>query len=525
MRYQKTHLFDKNSYLNFKNKTFGTNWPVVYILSNDKRVYIGESTNVSQRLYQHFQNEEKKIFKNVTVIAHDDYNKSATLDIESKLIEFFAGDGGRKLTNRNGGMRKHDYYERPKYEARFEQIWADLIKNGFVTQTLDHIKNKDLFKFSPYKSLTEDQLFVASDIESSVIKRDSSTSIVHGGPGTGKTILAIYLYKHLKEDESTKHLKVGFVIPMMDLRKSIKKVFTTIEGLRAGDVMGPSEVLKDEYDVLIVDEAHRLKRRQNLGAEIGSFDNNNNKLGLGQEGTQLDWILHASKHQILFYDERQSIKPTDVRSNDIKLLCTKEYQLETQHRVNGGPDFIEALADFCDDNKVNTKFKLKNYTFKLYDSIHEFYSDIKEYDQEFRNARMIAGYSWPWDGRHTGTPDVHIEDMSFVWNRTPSDSGIVFSVDEIGCIHTIQGFDLSYAGVIFGREIDYDFEKKKIVINREYYFDQNGRHGTTEEELDLYIRNIYKTLMTRGAHGLLVYIVNDNLKRHFKEVFVDLLIK
>ena len=127
----------------------------------------------------------------------------------------------------------------------------------------------------------------------------------------------------MKINDAVDDLNIGLVIPMDNLRTTLKKVFKDIKGLSPKMVLSPHDVGKSDtiYDLLIVDEAHRLRRRKNL-TQYGTFDENNRKMNLGKDGTELDWILLKSKYQIFFYDENQSIKPTDVRKEDFdKRLC------------------------------------------------------------------------------------------------------------------------------------------------------------------------------------------------------------
>lgn len=192
-----------------------------------------------------------------------------------------------------------------------------------VIKGLFEIRNSDLFKYSPYKALTTEQYSLVNTIVDSIINTDQSNQMIQGEPGTGKTIVAIYLIKYLKELTKTKDLKIGLVIPMTSLRSTLKKVFRNVKNLKANMVLGPSDVVGNKYDILIVDEAHRLNRRLNI-TNMKSFDDCNKKLGLDiKEGDQLDWIKLSCKHMILCYDKNQSIKPSDVRPEKFEKLIFK----------------------------------------------------------------------------------------------------------------------------------------------------------------------------------------------------------
>ena len=517
-----TFPFNKEDFDQIKSYKFGKNWPVVYILEDKKEIYVGQTVNVHYRSKQHYENPERKKLKSIHIITDEEFNVSATLDIESWLIQYILADGKFIVQNGNGGLKNHNYYDKVKYKTKFEIAWDSLKEKGIVKNTLEDLKNSDLFKYSPYKSLTEDQLFVAKQIFKDIQKNEVNTFIVNGKPGTGKTILATYLFKYLKEKDETKHLKIGLVVPMASLRKTISKVFSKIKGLKSNMVIGPNDVVKQEYDLLIVDEAHRLQRRKNIMG-YGAFDNVNRAMGLGNNGTQLDWIMKSSKHQIFFYDENQSIKPSDIRPEDFKNLNAKKYKLSSQMRVEAGEEYIKFVEDIF-NLKTPQKTSFGNYDFRIFDDVGEMVNEIKNKDKKHKLARVVAGYAWPWHTKPGSKSnlehDIEINGLKLVWNSTAQDwVNSPNAINEVGCIHTVQGYDLNYIGVIIGPEFSYDNENKKFKVDKEKYFDINGRNGITDpNELERYIINIYKTLLTRGIKGTYVYVVDNNLRDYFKKV-------
>lgn len=518
-----TFSYDAKGLGEIKSYKFGRNWPVVYVAENGKEVYIGETQNAYLRSKQHLEREDRRRLKRVHVITDEEYNKSATLDIESQLIQFMAADSKFILQNGNGGLQNNNYYDREKYKAKFELVWESLKQSSLVIHTLNHLKNTDLFKYSPYKTLTEDQLEIAIQIYNDLKNNRSTTYVINGKPGTGKTILAVYLFKFLKEQEETKNLKIGLVVPMTSLRKTIGKVFRNIKGLKSNMVIGPNDVVKDKYDLLIVDEAHRLKRRVNI-TNYKAFDDINKMLVLGKTGTELDWIIKSSNNQILFYDKNQSIRPADIRPEDYNKINPKYYELSSQMRVEGGEDYIKFVEDVFDLIKPE-KTEFKNYDFKVYDDIHQMVNDIKNKDKEHQLARVVAGYAWPWHTKKGKEEyDIEINGIKLIWNSVTKDwINSPNAVNEVGCIHTVQGYDLNYVGVIIGPEFSYDKDKKKFKVDKEKYFDINGRNGVTDpEELERYIINIYKTLLTRGIKGTYVYIIDDNLREYFNSLWQGL---
>jgi len=514
-----TFPFDKYGFDEIKKYHFGTNWPVVYIQEDGKEMYIGQTTSAYSRSRQHYENPNRSKLRNIHIISDEEFNMSAAYDFESLLIQYFSADGKFKLQNGNGGLIKHNYYEKEKYLAKLETVWLQLKDKNLVTSTLKDIENSDIFKYSPYKALTEDQLLIASELEKSIKNSEFSTHIVNGEPGTGKTVLALYLLKHLKDQVATKDLKMAIVVPMTGLRKTLSKVVQRIPGLGKEFIIGPSDVTKKNYDILIVDEAHRLSRRVNL-ANYPIYDAVNSELNLPKEATQLDWILKSSKSQILFYDKGQSIRPNDVRAHNFGQLKSLRYQLYSQLRVNGGMDYIKFIDDLLALKKPNL-FQKQKYDFKLYDNLSNMISDVKKLNEEFSLSRVVAGYAWPWRTKKgKGDYDIEIDGLKLIWNSTTSDwVNSKNSINEIGCIHTIQGYDLNYVGVIIGPELSYDPTTNQLQINEKKYEDFNGKRSITEpNELKQYILNIYKTLLTRGVRGTYVYIVDDKLREKFKNL-------
>lgn len=513
-----TFDFQKDKIKSIKNNRFGEDWPVVYLIENGKEAYIGESHNVYNRSLQHIKNKDRAKLHKIHLIGDEKYNKSATLDTESLLIQYISADGKFKLQNSNKGLLNHDYFDRERYLAKFEVLWEELKKMKLVANDLVQLKNSDLFKYSPYKALTTDQLIATKEIVRNIKKLDHKLHLVSGRPGTGKTILAIYLFKLLTEIKETKDLKVGLVIPMSSLRQTIKSVFKKIKGLKANMVLGPSDTLKNKYDILIVDEAHRLKQRKNI-TNYQTFDQNNKILELGKDGTELDWILLSSKTQVLFFDENQTVKPSDISVEKVKEKDSIKYELVSQLRVKAGEGYIDFIDDFFDQYEQE-HYALEEYDLKLFTDIESLQQEIKNKNKEHGLSRLVAGYAWSWKTKKGKQDfDIEIDGLKLKWNSKLTDwVNSPNAIDEVGCIHTVQGYDLNYTGVIIGPEIYLDEKTKKIKIDKSKYMDINGRKGIEEpKQLEKYIKNIYKTLMTRGIKGTYVYIVDKNLRNYFAE--------
>lgn len=545
--------FENSLFESFNTNHFAKDlWPIVYILSdgNTKMAYVGETTDAYSRMSTHLKHNKKSKLTSVHLITSEKFNKSATLDIESNLIKYMSGDNVYKLLNGNLGLANHNYYQKKEvYWDIFNSIWNKLRSEGIAKHSIEHIDNSDLFKYSPYKSLTSEQsegLFLILD---SLGNMKFKNTVVEGGAGTGKTILAIFLFKMLSKrlddfsfkefgaEEKTfinlvdkinnekKDLKMALVIPMSSFRTTLKKVFKNIKGLHPKMVIGPTEVSKEKFDLLVVDEAHRLRRRVNL-TNYKSFDDGCKRLGLDKDScSELDWVKLQAQNVVLFYDESQSIKPTDTPKSEFDAIknssLSNVLKLKSQFRVRGGNayvEFVKSLLQIDSSNKTK-KFESKNYEFFLFDHIEEMIEEIKKRDVESGLSRLIAGFSWKWISKNNkDLRDIKIGNSELMWNGTADDwINSENSVNEVGCIHTTQGYDLNYSGIIFGNEISYDPVNKEIIIIPENYHDKNGKNTIKDTNiLRNYILNIYKTILLRGIKGTYVYVCDPLLREHFR---------
>lgn len=561
-----THIlaypFKKEAIAQLNKEKFGRKWPLVYIIENDDKqlAYIGETTNIVTRTGQHLSTPVRNNLKSIHIIYNEAFNKSVSLDLETFLIKYMAADGKYKLQNGNGGQQVHNYYQRSSYQNEFRAIWQQLQKYGLVCNDIRVIENTDLFKYSPYKTLTSDQYdtiqqvvqHLKEDISNNIPAR---SSVIIGGAGTGKSVLGTFLIKLLtdaqdkpewtiEEDALNENLnaiidklpklKIGYVVPMKNFRTTLKKVFKNIHGLRSSMVLSPAQVAnsKETFDLLIVDESHRLRRRRNLSGpgDYIAFDKKNKMLGLGKEGTELDWILKKSRFQFFFYDAGQTIKPTDIPKEKFDSLLanadTYKYRLISQLRCKGGNDYIQYLHDIFDGENPS-KISFKNYEFKLYENIDDMVKTIIQKDKELGLCRNIAGYAWEWKTKNKtlseinkeNSHDIEIDGYQYIWNSVDADwINSPHSSNEVGCIHTTQGFDLNFAGVILGPEIGYDTTNHKIIINKKLYKDTKGQSGISkDEELLAYIKNIYITLLERGIQGTYVYACDPDLRNYLKK--------
>lgn len=544
-----------------------TNWPVVYALNDEREVYVGETVNAVGRLRQHLANTEKQHLKAVRVVFDETFNKSVCLDLESYLISLFAGDGQLKPLNRNDGITNADYYDRARYRELFAEIFEALRADNLFTKTIDQIRNSDLFKLSPFKALNQDQEVALVDILNGVFEDlatdTNNTVVVNGGPGTGKTIVAIFLIKLLAdiattepsddagidsvfsdffvEDnrEALKNFRMGLVVPQQSLRKSIEKVFEKVPGLHPSMVLSPIRLAKSQehYDLLVVDEAHRLGR---YGSSMNMADFGAASQGLAlpdedwRELTQLDWIRRLSSQQILFMDRRQTIRPLDLPKATVdQLLATareqrRSYLLTSQMRVAAGSDYLSYIDEVLDGGRFTEPRNFEGYDLQFYDSARAMREAIVERDREEGLARVVAGFAWKWvSKRNRDQPDIRLEGLELFWNRTAVDwINSPTSLEEVGSIHTVQGYDLNYAGVIIGPELRWDRNAQRIVVDRASYWDIAGKKSSKILGVELddaalleLVKNVYRVLLTRGMRGTYVYVADPALRERLRPFF------
>lgn len=517
----------------FKNNQYSDeeyldNWPIIYILENGKQVYIGESTHAKTRMTQHATTEEKRIFKRVHFIYSKRFNQSVTFDYESKLIQYIAADGMFQVTNKNWGIADKQYYQKKEYDEKFELLWRTLQKAKLVKHSLEEIQNSDLFKYSPYKELNDSQRKAVEEILSEIKDNSAKKIVVSGMPGSGKTIVAVYLMKYLADTEEYAGKQIGFVVPQTSLRETMKSVFKGMYGLSPSQVLSPSDAAKKKYDLLIVDEAHRLHQYTNI-SYMGTFKKNCERLGLTTEADELDWILRQADSAVLFYDSKQVVGPSGIDSKrfyeKMKDSSGKQafvqYTLDTQMRVLGGNDYLDFVKKML-DGKCSCKYSSSKYSLKLYSDFKKFQQDMLSKEKENGLVRMIAGYAWPWVSKgNKELTDIEIQGIKCKWNHCTK--GWIYTpeaMNEVGCIHSIQGYDLNYAFVILGKDIGYDKSTGKVIIRPEYYFDKNGKKTAGYEELLEYITNIYYVLLTRGIKGTYLYICDDDLRAYLSQ-YID----
>lgn len=415
---------------------------------------------------------------------------------------------------------------------------AKYIKKG-NNDVLYHIENG---KITPSKSLQDsltamlrgnreftliDDQKVVFEKALEIAKNDTSKKqvyIIHGGPGTGKTVLAInMLVGILNLDQNVMYVTKNSA-PREVYRKKLtqgkyRKAY--IDNLFKGSGSFTASENND-FDCLIVDEAHRLNEKS------GMFQN------LGEN--QIKEIINASKTSIFFVDDYQMVTTKDIGSSqEIKKWChfydvdIYEDTLISQFRCNGSDSYLSWLDNVLEINTEATDDFDYDYDIRICDTPQEVRELIFEKNRVNNKARMVAGYCWNWikEGKNNSDyHDIKIGDFEMSWNLGSSYTWAIDpdSVNEIGCIHTCQGLEFDYVGVIIGDDLRYengiitDFTKRART-------DQSikGLKGLYKKDkdkalsiADRIIKNTYRTLLTRGQKGCYIYCIDNNLKEYLK---------
>lgn len=476
----------------------------VYILENGKDAYIGESNDFIRRAKEHnkesIKNKLKKYnFKRMHVITGKLAEETPSKHYENLLIKLMKVDNKFNIVNDNNGEKPH-YYRKNEFELYFDELWLKLEKIGLVkTKDFMLVINSSTYKYSPHTVLTEQQqntlISIIHTIDSGETQAHKKHFLnrpifINGDAGTGKTLVATSLFYHLKNNERYKDKKIAIVYANPSIRAEIQEVFKNIDGLSKKDVISPVDVTKEHYDIIICDEAQRLRHNKNLGLFIKNFKTSNMRLGLDDKHDELDWILTNSDCQVLFYDEKQITSPSDISEKSFKERLNNEkrgirpIKLDDQLRIRAGNDYVPYIFNIL-YQRTNEVKVFDNYEFKLFKSFKEMARHLAEKEKSTGLSRYCTGYDWEWKAKKDKTlTDFTLDGIEIQWNKQTK--GWLRNVDaskEMGSIYTLPGIDLNYAGVVIGPSLYYDKTDNKIKIDRNKFFDNKLKKGVSDDEL------------------------------------------
>lgn len=379
--------------------------------------------------------------------------------------------------------------------------------------------NKEFVLIDDQKIIYEEALRIGVNAH---IHDEKSVLIVEGGPGTGKSVLAINLLKAF--------LNRSFNSFYVTKNSAPREVFKA--KLKIDKMSGLNNLFKgsgcfydcepNSFDVLIVDEAHRLNKKSGLFSNLGE--------------NQIKEIINSSMFSIFFIDENQRVTLKDNGSIDEIMKYARYYnagihkmELKSQFRCDGSDGYL-AWLDNVLEIRETANFDLDSkYDFKVFDDPNELREAIEEKNKVNNKSRLVAGYCWNWISEGKNKSDVHdiiIPEYNFEmsWNLGNSSTWAIDkeSINEIGCIHTCQGLEFDYVGVIIGDDMRYESGHIVTDYTKRAKTDQSlkGINKLNKEEAikisDIIIKNTYKTLMTRGMKGCYVYCADRDLKEYIK---------
>lgn len=351
------------------------------------------------------------------------------------------------------------------------------------------------------------------------------TILVQGGPGTGKSVLAVNLLMHF----ITCACNAAYVTKNSAPRQAFLSILSGNKAENIAEIsqlfrspFGLSAVPANSYDCLIVDEAHRLVKKM-----YGDWSGEN----------QVKECINASLLTVFMLDEDQAVTTKDIGSvQEIRKWCDKlgstiimreETKLYSQFRCNGSDAYIQFIDNLLQRKEETLHVSLSelNYDFRIFDDPTVMRDELREKNSINNKARMVAGYCYDWNVKnHRGDVDIDLPGgFQAKWNLANDKIWAINprSFEEVGCIHTAQGLEFDYVGVLIGKDLTYDNSAGRIVVNKMAISKDDkssGIRGASEEDARRLILNTYKTLLTRGQKGCFVYCEDDALRDYFKKM-------
>ena len=355
--------------------------------------------------------------------------------------------------------------------------------------------------------------------------RRKRTILVQGGPGTGKSVLAVNLLMHFINGA----YNAAYVTKNSAPRQAFLSILSGNKAKNVAEInqlfrspFGLSAAPANAYDCLIVDEAHRLVKKM-----YGDWGGEN----------QVKECINSSLLTIFMLDEDQAVTTKDIGSvGEIRHWCEalgsavimrEETKLVSQFRCNGSDAYIQFVDHLLQrgPETLNAPLSELNYDFRIFDSASQMRDALREKNAVNNKARMVAGYCYDWNVKnHRGDVDISLPggfqakwnlENDKIWAINPR------SFEEVGCIHTAQGLEFDYVGVLIGKDLKFDNKTGLVVTDKTAISSDDKSSGirtASDATARRLILNTYKTLLTRGQKGCYVYCEDPALSAHFKEM-------
>jgi DUF2075 family protein len=347
-----------------------------------------------------------------------------------------------------------------------------------------------------------------------------SVIIVKGGPGTGKSVIALEVMAELLRQKKLVYHATGSSAFTNTLRK--------ILGVRAAKQFkffnSFTNHKENEIEILICDEAHRIRK---------TSESRYTPRNLRPETPQIEELIRAAKLSVFFIDEFQVVRPTEIGSVELIRSTAKrmgvqdsdmsEFELKTQFRCSGSDSFLQWIENTLGIRETENQYlrKLDKMDFRIIDDPLKLKALIDEKNREKKNsARIVAGFCWPW---HNPRPDgslindVLVGNLSMPWENkqqfwkwATDDSGM----HQVGTVYTAQGFEFDYIGIIWGRDLVYDKEKREWVSKPENSYDTMAK--SNNEKFTEHLKSVYRVLMSRAHRGCYIYFMDKDTEEFFR---------
>lgn len=534
-------------------------YPTVYIINDKKRennfeVYVGETADIRNRTRQHLNVDTKlKPFwedfstssnSSMYVIGHEMFNKSLTLDIENRLMQYLLSVDNISRVHNSRTNQQNEYYTSEKLDEIFSDIWGTLNKKNKILFPIESIiKDSAIFKASPFHKLTQEQINAKEEIlnkikEAIILDEEGQLLIVEGEAGSGKTVLMSTLLYELKkynlnlDKDLDIHLSVNHNEHVTIYNQIATKLGITNK--KKNIINKPTSFINnhspdEKVDVVIVDEAHLL-----LTQGKQSYRGKNH----------LQDLLERAKVVVIVFDIKQILTTEqiwDVEKLNDYIECAKNKNnhvtLKNQMRINSDEKTVKWVRNLVDNKKINDIPRdKKGYDIKIFDSPEELESCIREKAQSTDSgiSRMLATFDWQYNNNKSPENEdywrVKVGNWSMPWNyqlkvsRKQKNLPWVEqdqTIDEIGSTFTIQGLDLNYAGVIIGPSVKYRngeivFDEKSSA-NKKATRRRTLEDGSKQHFSQMLLKNELNVLLTRGVNGLYIYAVDEQLREALKK--------
>ena len=409
------------------------------------------------------------------------------------------------------------------------------------------IESGDISAFS----LIEDQIVARNIIINKIREMRANSSrnkknviIVNGGPGTGKTVIALHILAELaKLSNNGNGLNVHYATKSKPLLEGVRAQLSTTSRMLFSNVTSfvPSSSDENSVDVLLVDEAHRIQKNAN-----NQYTKAENRTDL----SQIDTIIRAAKITVFFIDDRQAIRGVEIGSASMIReaaerwnASVEECELKSQFRCNGSDNYLNWLEQVLYNKQVTSHFDTEDFDLRIMDSPQKMYESLVEQNNvPGQTARLMAGFCWPWSTNVVNgdlVKDVKIGTFAMPWETNDKVDRRSLKVSyprwyewaykpegikQVGCIYTSQGYEFDYAGVIIGPDLKYDPVEDKIITDKSACKDPVLKRTQKEATMtfDDYVRNIYRVLMSRGMKGCYLYVCDKELRKYLKELINEM---